>query len=180
MTRSLMGRCCCARLSSFFAMTLASFHTGSRTVSASACVRPFLGACWLRWSRSQRYMSHRWSTKGARATESAASMMAGTTTMAFSWPRSLALALCTLEPIGADFANPFMFSEDADRPCGVTRRPCDTPGGMATVMRNLAESPEGEENCSPRMPGGLWAKNGGLTERHDAELKRRCADAVPS
>ena len=56
--------------------------------------------------------------------------------------------------------------------------PCDTPGGMATVMRTLADHPpEGwEADLLPsHAPGGLWSKwRAYRRARH--ELKRRCSD----
>ena len=56
--------------------------------------------------------------------------------------------------------------------------PCDTPGGMATVMHTLAEfPPEGweAELLASHAPGGLWAKWRAYRQaRH--ELKRRCSD----
>ena len=55
--------------------------------------------------------------------------------------------------------------------------PCDTPGGMATVMHTLAESPpEGwqAELLASHAPGGLWAK--WRAYRHARkELIRRCS-----
>ncbi|MEL0332108.1 MAG: glycosyltransferase family 4 protein [Candidatus Poseidoniales archaeon] len=56
--------------------------------------------------------------------------------------------------------------------------PCDTPGGMATVMRTLAEfPPEGweAELLASHAPGGLWAKWRAY-RRARRELKRRCSD----
>ena len=55
--------------------------------------------------------------------------------------------------------------------------PCDTPGGMATVMHTLAEfPPEGWEAELPsHAPGGLWAKWQAY-RRARRELKRRCSD----
>ena len=56
--------------------------------------------------------------------------------------------------------------------------PCDTPGGMATVMHTLAEfPPEGweAELLASHAPGGLWTKwRAYRRARH--ELKRRCSD----
>ena len=56
--------------------------------------------------------------------------------------------------------------------------PCDTAGGMATVMHTLAEfPPEGweAELLASHAPGGLWAKwRAYRLARH--ELKRRCSD----
>ena len=56
--------------------------------------------------------------------------------------------------------------------------PCDTPGGMATVMHTLAEfPPEGweAELLASHAPGGLWAKWRAY-RRARRELKRRCSD----
>ena len=56
--------------------------------------------------------------------------------------------------------------------------PCDTPGGMATVMRTLADHPpEGwEAKLLPsHAQGGLWAKWRAY-RRARRELKRRCSD----
>ena len=56
--------------------------------------------------------------------------------------------------------------------------PCDTPGGMATVMHTLAEfPPEGweAELLASHAPGGLWAKWRAYL-RARRELKRRCSD----
>ena len=58
--------------------------------------------------------------------------------------------------------------------------PCDSPGGMATVMRILAEHPpEGweAELLASHAPGGLWAKWRAYRKAR-RELKRRCADAA--
>lgn len=57
--------------------------------------------------------------------------------------------------------------------------PCDTPGGMATVMHTLADHPpEGweAELLASHAPGGLWAKWRAY-RRARRELKRRCSDA---
>ncbi len=57
--------------------------------------------------------------------------------------------------------------------------PCDTPGGMATVMHMLADHPpEGweAELLASHAPGGLWAKWRAY-RRARRELKRRCSDA---
>jgi glycosyltransferase involved in cell wall biosynthesis len=57
--------------------------------------------------------------------------------------------------------------------------PCDTPGGMATVMRTLAEfPPEGWEAdlLASHAPGGLWAKWRAY-RRARKELIRRCASS---
>ena len=54
--------------------------------------------------------------------------------------------------------------------------PCDTPGGMATVMHTLADHPpEGwEANLLPsHAPGGLWSKWSAYRQAR-RELKRRC------
>ena len=54
--------------------------------------------------------------------------------------------------------------------------PCDTPGGMATVMRTLAEfPPEGwqADLLASHAPGGLWAKWRAYRSALK-ELKRRC------
>ena len=54
--------------------------------------------------------------------------------------------------------------------------PCDTPGGMATVMHTLAEyPPEGweAELLASHAPGGLWAKWRAY-RRARKELIRRC------
>ncbi len=59
--------------------------------------------------------------------------------------------------------------------------PCDTPGGMATVMHTLADHPpEGweAELLASHAPGGLWAKWRAY-RRARRELKRRCSDANP-
>ena len=56
--------------------------------------------------------------------------------------------------------------------------PCDTPGGMATVMHTLAEfPPEGwqAELLASHAPGGLWAKWRAY-RRARRELKRRCSN----
>ena len=56
--------------------------------------------------------------------------------------------------------------------------PCDTPGGMATVMHTLADHPpEGweAELLASHAPGGLWAKWRAY-RRARRELKRRCSD----
>ncbi len=56
--------------------------------------------------------------------------------------------------------------------------PCNTPGGMATVMHTLAEfPPEGweAELLASHAPGGLWAKWRAY-RRARRELKRRCSD----
>ena len=56
--------------------------------------------------------------------------------------------------------------------------PCDTPGGMATVMHTLADHPpEGWEAAllPSHSPGGLWAKWRAY-RRARRELKRRCSD----
>ena len=56
--------------------------------------------------------------------------------------------------------------------------PCDTPGGMATVMHTLAEfPPEGweAELLASHAPGGLWTKWRAY-RRARRELKRRCSD----
>ena len=56
--------------------------------------------------------------------------------------------------------------------------PCDTPGGMATVMHTLADHPpEGWEAdlLASHAPGGLWAKWRAY-RRARRELKRRCSD----
>ena len=56
--------------------------------------------------------------------------------------------------------------------------PCDSPGGMATVMHTLAEfPPEGweAELLASHAPGGLWAKWRAY-RRARRELKRRCSD----
>ena len=58
--------------------------------------------------------------------------------------------------------------------------PCDSPGGMATVMRILAEHPpEGweAELLASHAPGGLWAKWRAYRKAR-RELKLRCADAA--
>ena len=58
--------------------------------------------------------------------------------------------------------------------------PCDSPGGMATVMRILAEHPpEGweAELLASHAPGGLWAKWRAYRKAR-RELKRRCANAA--
>ena len=58
--------------------------------------------------------------------------------------------------------------------------PCDSPGGMATVMRILAEHPpEGweAELLASHASGGLWAKWRAYRKAR-RELKRRCADAA--
>ncbi len=55
--------------------------------------------------------------------------------------------------------------------------PCDTPGGMATVMHTLAEyPPEGweAELLASHAPGGLWAKWRAY-RRARKELIRRCS-----
>ena len=57
--------------------------------------------------------------------------------------------------------------------------PCDSPGGMATVMRTLADHPpEGWEATllSSHSDGGLWAKWRAY-RRACRELNRRCTDA---
>jgi glycosyltransferase involved in cell wall biosynthesis len=57
--------------------------------------------------------------------------------------------------------------------------PCDTPGGMATVMHTLAEfPPEGWEAdlLASHAPGGLWAKWRAY-RRARKELIRRCASS---
>ena len=56
--------------------------------------------------------------------------------------------------------------------------PCNTPGGMATVMHTLAEfPPEGweAELLPSHAPGGLWAKWRAY-RRARKELYRRCSD----
>ena len=56
--------------------------------------------------------------------------------------------------------------------------PCDSPGGMATVMRTLAEHPpEGWEASllSSHSDGGLWAKWRAYRKAH-RELNRRCTE----
>ena len=56
--------------------------------------------------------------------------------------------------------------------------PCDSPGGMATVMRTLAEHPpEGWEASllSSHSDGGLWAKWRAYRKSH-RELNRRCTE----
>ena len=56
--------------------------------------------------------------------------------------------------------------------------PCDTPGGMATVMHTLAEfPPEGwqAELLASHAPGGMWAKWRAY-RRAGRELQRRCTD----
>lgn len=56
--------------------------------------------------------------------------------------------------------------------------PCDTPGGMATVMHTLADHPpEGwkADLLASHAPGGLWAKWRAY-RRARSELKRRCND----
>ncbi len=56
--------------------------------------------------------------------------------------------------------------------------PCDTPGGMATVMHTLADHPpEGwEADLLPsHTPGGLWSKWRAY-RRARRELKRRCSE----
>lgn len=62
--------------------------------------------------------------------------------------------------------------------------PCDTPGGMATVMHTLAEfPPEGweAERLPSHAPGGWWAKWRAY-RRARSELQRRCttAESCPS
>ena len=55
--------------------------------------------------------------------------------------------------------------------------PCDTPGGMATVMQTLAEfPPEGwqAELLASHAPGGLWAKWRAYRQARK-ELIRRCS-----
>ena len=57
--------------------------------------------------------------------------------------------------------------------------PCDTPGGMATVMHTLAESPpEGwqAELIASHAPGGLWAKWRAY-RRAKKELIRQCSSS---
>ena len=75
---------------------------------------------------------------------------------------------------------PFLDSER----CALTMRkvlhvgPCDTPGGMATVMHTLAQRPpEGweAELLASHAPGGLWAKWRAY-RRARRELKRRCSN----
>lgn len=81
---------------------------------------------------------------------------------------------------GAEFARGFFTPFVLDR---VMRRvlhvgPCDTPGGMATVMQTLAEfPPEGwqADLLASHAPGGLWAKWRAY-RRARRELKRRCSD----
>ena len=56
--------------------------------------------------------------------------------------------------------------------------PCDTPGGMATVMHTLADHPpEGwvADLLPSHMPGGLWSKWCAY-RRARRELKRRCSN----
>ena len=56
--------------------------------------------------------------------------------------------------------------------------PCDSPGGMATVMHTLAEfPPEGwqAELLASHAPGGLWAKWRAYRQAR-RELKRRLSD----
>lgn len=56
--------------------------------------------------------------------------------------------------------------------------PCDTPGGMATVMHTLAAfPPDGweAELLASHAPGGLWGKWRAY-RRARGELKRRCSD----
>ena len=56
--------------------------------------------------------------------------------------------------------------------------PCDTPGGMATVMHTLAEfPPEGwqAELLASHAPGGLWAKWRAY-RRAQREIRRRCTE----
>ena len=57
--------------------------------------------------------------------------------------------------------------------------PCDTPGGMATVMHTLAESPpEGWQAklIASHAPGGLWAKWRAY-RRAKKELIRQCSSS---
>ena len=83
---------------------------------------------------------------------------------------------------GGEFARGFFTPFVLDR---VMRRvlhvgPCDTPGGMATVMQTLAEfPPEGwqADLLASHAPGGLWAKWRAY-RRARCELIRRCRSST--
>ena len=109
----------------------------------------------------------------------APSTMAGTTTMNL-FGRDLALCSPQNPNQSTAVCRPFLDSER----CAMTMRkvlhvgPCDTPGGMATVMHTLAQyPPEGweAELLASHAPGGLWTKWRAY-RRARRELKRRCSD----
>ena len=88
-----------------------------------------------------------------------------------SWPRSALMFSCTLEALDVDFANPFMFSEDVDRPCarcytsGLAIPREAWPRSCASLLSTLPRV--GKPNCSPRTRRADYGRNGGPTERRD-------------